>query len=321
MPRIVQIVGGFRRRLGRAAPLGLAASLLSGIPASWAQSGIFSDGFALGHPCRWSVSPPAIDCSGAGLQLALPGGGLLDLVRIPAGTFQMGSPESERGRATAEDLHQVTLTQDYFIGWTEVTQSQWEAVVGDPMPSDCGDYGSGPAHPAYCVSWNDVAGPGGFLELLNAHLVATGQPAGLRLPTDAEWERAARAETQTRFSHGDVLDCDDSCGACAAHSEAMWWCGDQPTYACQETASRLPNGYGLADLHGNVWEWVSDWYQESLGTTAVENPTGPASGTEKVYRGGSWASDAHNCRSAVRFGIDPSSRINSIGFRVARSAP
>lgn len=321
MPGISQIVGGFRRRHGRVGSFGLAAFFLLGTPASWAQSGIFSDGFALGHTCRWSVSQPAVDCSATGLLLQLPGGGILDLVRIPAGTFQMGSPESERGRSGAEDLHEVTLTQDYFIGWTEVTQAQWEAVVGEPIPTGCGDYGSGPAHPAYCVSWNDVAGAGGFLELLNAHLVASGQPAGLRLPTDAEWERAARAETATRFSHGDVLACDDTCGACAAHSEAMWWCGDQPAYTCQETASRLPNGYALADMHGNVWELVNDWYQVSLGTSAVTDPTGPASGDTRVFRGGGWPSDAANCRSALRLGIDPASRVNSIGFRVARTAP
>jgi len=321
MLRISRIAGAFRRRFGQAGTLALAVVFVSGIQPSQAQSGIFSDGFALGHTCRWSSTQPAADCSGAGLTLVLPGGGFLDLVRIPAGTFLMGSPETERGRTGAEDLHPVTLTHDYFIGWTEVTQSQWQAVVGDPMPTDCGDYGSGPAHPVYCVSWNDVASPGGFLDLLNAHLVATGQPAGLRLPTDAEWERAARAETQTRFSHGDALDCDDACGACAEHSEAMWWCGDQPTYTCQETASRLPNGFSLNDLHGNVWELVNDWYQESLGTDAVTDPTGPESGEAKIFRGGGWPSEAANCRSAVRLAIVPGMRVNSIGFRVAKTAP
>jgi len=321
MPRISRIVGGFRRRLGRVGSFGLVVFFLLGISASWAQSGIFSDGFALGNTCRWSVSAPASDCTGTFLTLLLPGDVPLELVRIPAGTFLMGSPEDERGRTGAEDLHQVTLSQDYWIGVTEVTQAQWQAVTGSPMPAECLDYGTGANRPVYCVSWNDVAGAGSFLDQLNTHLVATAQPAGLRLPTDAEWERSARAETQTRFSHGDVLDCNDTCGACASHSEAMWWCSDQPTYTCQEIALRQPNGYALADMHGNIWEWVNDWYQQSLGTSAVTDPTGPASGTAKIYRGGGWPSDALNCRSAVRLGFAPDTRWNSIGFRVARTAP
>ena len=145
------------------------------------------------------------------VTVMLPGDVPLVLVKVPAGTFMMGSPEYERGNDffDNEPLHEVTLTQDYYLGKTEITQQQWQAVTGTPMRTECGDLTVGDDYPVYCVTWDRIAGPGGFNEKLNELL----ETEVFRLPTEAEWERAARADTSTRFSHGDVLQCSDDCEA------------------------------------------------------------------------------------------------------------
>ncbi len=257
------------------------------------------------------------DSSAAGpeVTISLPGGTPMVLVKIPAGTFLMGSPDSERNRFSDETLHPVTLTRDYFIGKTEVTQGQWRAVTGSSMPTDCGIYGVGDSYPVYCVSWDDAAG---FLQKLNAHLVSSGQAAGgsVRLPTEAEWERAARGGTETRFSFGDALECDDSCGTCSAASPYAWWCGDAQG-ASGAAGARTANPYGLSDVHGNVWEWVQDWYGP-YPPDPVTDPSGPTSGTARAYRGGGWYNTLRYCRSASRYSFVSSSRAYYLGFRVAR---
>jgi formylglycine-generating enzyme required for sulfatase activity len=245
----------------------------------------------------------------------------MELVLVPAGVFQMGSPVGERGRwSDKEDLHEVTLTSGYYIGRYEVTQGQWAAVMGS-WTNTCENYGVGADYPVYCVSWNAIAGVGGFVETLNAYLVSTAQPAGFRLPTEAEWERAARAGNQYRFSHGDVLECDDYSGACPAHDAYMWWWGSLPyTVSAYPVGSRMANGYGLYDMHGNRHEWVQDYFQYHLGTSPVTDPTGPGTGTYRVIRGGSWANFARFCRSAARYDFDPSGTYHDFGFRLARTA-
>ncbi len=254
------------------------------------------------------------------ITINLSGGVPLEMVYIPAGTFQMGSPAGERGRDDREDLHDVTLTQGYYMGKYEVTQAQWQAVMGGWM-NTCGDYGVGADYPVYCVSWNDIAGAGGFVETLNAFLASTAQPTGFRLPTDAEWERAARAGNQYRFSHGDVLECgDNTCGACTLHDEYMWWCGNNSPDSSKPVGSKLPNDFGLHDVHGNLLEWAQDWYTHHLGTSPVENPTGPPTGSIRVNRGGAWGNYAQYCRAATRGnGYGPDSRHQSLGFRLART--
>ena len=291
-----------------------AAVALGWAALGWAQAGIFADGVELGHPCRWSQQVPAADCTGAEVTVLLPGGVELTLVRIPAGTFQMGSPDGERSRDGDEDLHQVTLTQDYYISRDEITQAQWEAVTGAPMPPDCGAPAVGPTFPVYCVSWNDIVGQGGFLEALNTHLGTT----AYRLPTEAEFERAMRAGTQSRFTYGDVLECGDDCEACDLHEVFMWWCGNWASTP-QPVGAKLANGFGLTDMHGNLWEWVQDWYAFSLGTSPETDPTGPATGDARVERGGSWNSPAWNNRSAARDGFTPDTRLDFLGFRVVSS--
>lgn len=249
--------------------------------------------------------------------VTLPGDVPLVLVRIPAGTFEMGAPVDERGTESGEQpVHRVTISQDFYLGKYEVTQGQWRAVMGS-NPSyftSCGD-----TCPVEQVSWSDVTGSGGFLEKLNQHLSSTGQPGAgkYRLPSEAEWERAARGGTQTRFSYGDALGCGDRCETCAVHAQSMWWCGNAAG-ATRPVGQKAANPFGLYDVHGGVWEWVQDWYAP-YSSSAQTDPQGPPSGSGRVVRGGSWGSYARYCRSAPRDGDDPvTSRYSDIGFRLAR---
>lgn len=252
------------------------------------------------------------------LIISLPGGVPLVLARIPAGSFLMGSPAGERSREENEGpQHQVTLTRDLFVGKTEVAQGQWKAVMGSLPNQDCGlgDYRS------VCqVSWAAIAGPGGFLERLNNHLQATGQVGTktLRLLTEAEWEYAARAGTTSRFSFGDVLSCDDQCGACANASAHAWWCGNNSPEGVKPVAEKRPNGFGLYDIHGNLWEWVHD-FMGPYGSGPQVDPVGPSSGPGRVARGGSFPGNLASCRSARRLLGDPNSAFPYVGFRVVLS--
>ena len=225
--------------------------------------------------------------------------------RIPAGTFMMGSPEDEPERYNNETQHQVTLRQDFHMQTTEVTQGQWEAVMGE-NPSDfqnCGD-----DCPVETVSWDDVQD---FITRMNQRGEGT-----YRLPTEAEWEYAARAGTSTPFYFGQCLSTDQAN-----------YDGNYPSEGCprgeyrSETvpvASLASNAWGLYDMHGNVWEWCSDWY-EGYPTGAVTDPSGPGSGSSRVVRGGSWGNYARNCRSAIRYRNTPGYRNWINGFRLVLS--
>ena len=274
----------------------------------------------------------------------------MTLVKVPAGTFLMGSPSDERGNNLGnETQHQVTLTHDYYLGKTEVTMDQWKAVTELSLPTECyGRFGRG-VRPASCVGWNQITGPGGFVEKLNQHLETT----GFRLPTEAEWEWAARAGTTTRYAHGDVLECNDQCydvesGYCQGHLLHMWYCGfggyiciefDPDTWSClkntvlpqlQGVGITKPNAFGLYDMHGNVWEWVQDRYGD-YSPQDVTDPTGPAVGIDRVIRGGSWAGAARLGRSASRASANPETigipanpqyfvGTDGFGFRIAISS-
>jgi formylglycine-generating enzyme required for sulfatase activity len=252
----------------------------------------------------------------------------LRLVRIPAGTFQMGSPNTERGRYRDWEgpVHTVTLTHDFYIGEAEVTQAQWKALMGSNPATDLGytPYGVGNDYPVYYVSWDDCQS---FITALNA----LGQGT-FRLPTEAEWEYACRARTTTRFYFGDSLECGDENQDCAAgtlpgnRSDYMWyWFNyNTPTFGSKPVHGKMPNAFGLYDMHGNVWEWCQDWFQEDFysqpGATAP-NPlcTDSASGY-RVFRGGYWSVDAVYCRSAFRSRYVPGTRVTNIGLRVVRLA-
>jgi len=269
----------------------------------------------------FAFSLPVFVSANDEVTIMLPGDVPMTLVRIPAGTFMMGSPQGERGSEVLgnETLHQVTLTQDYYIGKTEVTQQQWAAVMGTPLPTTCGDAGIGDDYPAYCMTWKDVADPGGFADELNDAMGTD----GFRLPTEAEWERAARAGTQTRFSHGDVLQCGDLCETCTENDQYMNWCGNSPG-GTHLVGSKQANAYGLHDMHGNLWEFVQDRYGEYPSSAQVD-PTGPNSGNDRVFRGGDWGGDALFSRSASRVGGNPGdpgieAASVGLGFRIATSS-
>jgi formylglycine-generating enzyme required for sulfatase activity len=233
----------------------------------------------------------------------------MTFVRIPAGTFTMGSPTDEPGRGGDETQHQVTLTRDYYIMTTEVTQAQWEAVMGsnpshfDTCGGDC---------PVESVSWNDIQD---FIAAFNAM-----EGKAYRLPTEAEWEHAARAGTATAFYNGGITN--SACTPLDPNLDQIgWYCGNSgvdgiATY--HPVAQKQPNAFGLYDMSGNVWEWCQDWYG-SYPDGAVTDPTDPETGADRVLRGGSWLNNARNCRSAVRSGISPSYRSNYAGFRLALS--
>ena len=222
---------------------------------------------------------------------------------IPAGTFMMGSPSTELGRSSNETRHQVTLSNSYYIQTTEVTQGQWKAVMGSNPSyfSSCGD-----DCPVDNVSWNDVQE---FITRLNAMGQGT-----YSLPTEAQWEYAARAGSTTAFANGDITDTGCSDPVLGAMG---WYCGNA-NRTTHQVARKSPNAWGLYDMHGNVWEWCQDWYG-SYSTSSVTDPVGPLRGSYRVFRGGSWYCNAWLCRSAIRGNGSPDFRFDGIGFRLVLS--
>ncbi len=228
----------------------------------------------------------------------------MDFVYIEPGTFMMGSPTDEPSRDSDETQHQVTLTKRFYMQTTEVTQGQWTAVMGSNPSyfSSCGDN-----CPVEQVSWNDAQD---FIMALNA----MGEGA-YRLPTEAEWEYAARAGSTTALANGGITElyCDHD-----PNLDAMgWYCGNAGGTP-HPVAQKQPNAWGLYDMHGNVWEWCQDRYGNYL-SEAMINPEGPSSGSSRVWRGAGWSSDARNCRSAVRYYLNPDVRYNNLGFRLVRA--
>jgi formylglycine-generating enzyme required for sulfatase activity len=220
---------------------------------------------------------------------------------IPAGTFMMGSPASGKGRFVDETQHQVTLTKPFSMGRTEVTQGQWKKVMGtEPWKGE--DYvQEGDDYPAVYVSWNDAVE---FCEKLSAM-----EGKVYRLPTEAEWEYACRGGTKTAFSFGD----DEAELGKYAWFDGNAWDIDEK-YA-HRVAQKLPNPFGLYDMHGNVWEWCSDW-KDDYPSTPLTDPRGPDAGSFRVLRGGSWNSEPYNVRCAFRNYNTPENRYANDGFRL-----
>jgi formylglycine-generating enzyme required for sulfatase activity len=227
----------------------------------------------------------------------------IPLVRIPPGTFVMGSPEGESGRGADETRHRVTITHGFWLGATEVTQLQWNRIMGtNPSRFEgCAQC------PVENVTWLDVQA---FLEKLN-----TAQGGGFRLPTEAEWEYACR--TGERPDAGRL---DDEHANFDARYPVR---GGRPGRYLGHpvaVASFPEDRYGLYDMHGNVWEWCADGYAPYPEGDAVD-PKGPDAAPKKVIRGGSWYFDAASCRCSARYSHDPKDRGFSVGFRIARDAP
>lgn len=212
-------------------------------------------------------------------------------VRIPAGTFVMGSPASEPGRKSDEVQHRVVISRPFFMSDTEVTQAQWKTVMGS-SPSFFRDDASD--LPVERVTWYDVQA---FLQRLNAR-----GEGHFRLPTEAEWEYACRAGTTSAYAFGDRLS-----------TAAATYDGRRPV----PVGSHAPNAWGLYDMHGNVWEWCADEYCP-YPDQEVRDPINRCGSRYKVIRGGSFYFGADSARSALRYTHEPQWRGFSIGFRVVR---
>jgi formylglycine-generating enzyme required for sulfatase activity len=223
----------------------------------------------------------------------------MKFILIKSGCFEMGNPKPATDLTVGEaPSHHVCIDKPFYIGETEVTQKQWEAVMGN-NPSKVKAYD----RPVDRVSWNDVQE---FLQKLNA------QDGGnyFRLPTEAEWEYAARAGSDDDYSFG---------GSPGSLPDYAWFGNLGYKGSSREVAQKKPNGWDLYDMHGNVWEWVQDWYDGAYYSNSPEhNPKGPETGKYKVYRGGSFIGKPINLRSAVRFSAMPTSRTHDVGFRLVR---
>ena len=218
-----------------------------------------------------------------------------NMVRVEGGMFMMGATSEQGSEAESDEkpAHQVTLSS-FSIGKYEVTQEEWEAVMGS-NPSSF----KGMKLPVEQVSWNDCQD---FIRKLNQ---LTGKH--FRLPTEAEWEYAARGGSKSRgykYAGGNDLG-----------NVAWYW--DNSGSKTHEVGQKQPNELGLYDMSGNVWEWCQDWYG-SYSSTSQTNPTGSSSGSSRVRRGGSWNCYAGNCRVSLRYYRTPGDRSSYLGLRLAQ---
>jgi sulfatase modifying factor 1 len=253
-------------------------------------------------PPKTVVPPPAADpdagpakaetgAVGKTLEVGLPGGKVMRFCYCPAGKFTMGSPVSEPGHDTDENQVSVTISQGFWMAETEVTQAEWQSVMGTDPSSF-----KGANLPVEQVSWEDAQ------EMIRKLNQTARPPSGFKfaLPTEAQWEYACRAGTQTAYAFGSQL----------SPQEANF--GRSQTVSVK---SYPPNRWGLYDMHGNVWEWCEDWLGDKL--QGGVDPRGDSSGVIRVRRGGSRDNDAVACRAAGREGLDPGVRSVNLGFRPA----
>ncbi len=223
-------------------------------------------------------------------------------VYIAPGTFTMGSPENERWRKQDEQAHQVRIAQGFYMQVTEVTQGQWQTVMGS-NPAKFVDCGAD--CPVENVSWLDAQD---FIDRLNG----MDKNNQYRLPTEAEWEYACRAGTKTSYFWGDEADCTR---ANYGNSGLTRECQDVGPGRPVKVASYQKNPWGLYDMHGNVWEWCSDSYAPYPGVAGAEKPV---DATRRIVRGGAYFDPAESCRSANRCWDPADYRIMDIGFRLVR---
>lgn len=239
------------------------------------------------------ADPPAsAPAPGQSMTLDLGGGVSVELVLIRPGSFVMGS---ERGEADEMPSHKVILTKPFYLGKYEVTQAQWQAVMGE-NPSQF----KGTNHPVDNVSWDDSQI---FMQKLGERI----KGGTVQLPTEAQWEYACRAGGGTEYSYGNDA---------AALGEYAWFHGNSGA-ASHPVGQKRANSWGLYDMHGNVCEWCADWYAGGYPAGEATDPSGASSGDARVLRGESWVSTGETLRSAYRVGTPPEYRNSHVGLRVA----
>ncbi len=229
----------------------------------------------------------------------------MKLVLISAGTFSMGATDDDaHGRLNEKPRHEVLITQPFYLAETVVTQSQYQKLMGKNPARFPLSAGGGPDHPVEQVSWTDAAA---FCAKLSSQPDEQSAGRVYRLPREAEWEYACRAGEATAFAFGATLTAGQ---ANFAHEGSA---------GKTKQVARFPsNNFGLFDMHGNVWEWCSDWYGEDYyKSSPSRDPQGPAQGKFRVARGGCWRSHAATCRAAYRNALVPHNRDPYTGFRVA----
>ena len=243
--------------------------------------------------------PAEIGAGRVGVAIGVPLAGkmIMPFAFCPAGSFTMGSPESEKDRGMREEQVKVTLTKGFWMAKTEVTQAQWRAVMGSISRRFKGD-----DLPINEVSWHDAQE---FIKKVNDSGV---MPKGwkIALPTEAQWEYACRAGETGLYSGGTI-------------DQVAWYDGNSGDKT-HPVGRKKPNAWGLHDMHGNVCEWCADWYYHFDSLRGGTDPSGPLlhdSFESKVIRGGSWRNGAAYCRAAYRDRFDPDSRLNALGFRPA----
>lgn len=221
----------------------------------------------------------------------------MKLTYIPSGTFWMG--RRDRTDVNQWPRHSVRLTRGFYISTTEVTQDQWSQVTESHPWAGMGNVKEGGDYPVIYISWDMAAA---FCDVLSEK-----EGRHYRLPTEAEWEYACRAGTRTAYSFGDDV---------AQLGDYAWFrantSNDEYAHA---VAKKKPNPWGLYDIHGNVWEWCSDWYGD-YPEGPVTNPHGPGSGDSHVMRGGSWFGGSEECKSTVRPRTSSDNGMGNVGFRV-----
>ncbi len=265
----------------------------------------------------------------------------MDMVYVCGDEFTMGSPDDEVGRQDDETQHQVTLTHGFYISTYQVTQERYEAITGS-NPSffqDC------PSCPVEWVDWHEAASLANTISELEGlspcysciddegdlECEPTGSPyscEGYRLPTEAEWEMAARAGESAAFSSGGSLvsgtenECMNSVELDNGTylDDFAWYCSSSD-YQTHGVGLVDPNPWGLYDVHGNVFDWCQDWWSDGPGSKAQTDPWGPVSGSYRITRGGAWTSYPKYTRFSYRYMSDPTVHHHDVGVRLARSLP
>jgi uncharacterized protein (TIGR02996 family) len=249
--------------------------------------------------------PVPIVTSSLGMELAL----------IPAGKFLMGSPPEEKGDSDELPRHEVEITRPFYLGTCQVTQAEFQAVM-NKNPSAFQGLQGGPNHPVESVTWHDAVA---FCARLSAQRKEKKAGRVYRLPTEAEWEYACRAGTQTTYWWGDSAD------STRANFDGNYPWGNAPKGRYIKhpipVGGYPPNPWGLYDMHGNLREWVADRYDETwYRRSPKQDPCNQESGDRRILRGGSWFAMARNCRAADRDSWGPGNHNDKYGFRIACSA-